>query len=79
MSQLKSDVHCWLSDGAYDPNIFEAYLKEIFGLTRRLFDTPRDLNSGPKFAVVTTSISDATPFLLQNYNGIVRKDYYRGA
>ena len=57
-----------MSDGMYDPLIFESLLKSTFGVARRLFGTAGGQASGSKVAVITASISDDL-FILSNYNG----------
>jgi hypothetical protein len=61
-------IRCWILDGEYDPVVFQSLLKDMFG-QRRMFDTPKRHVSESKFAVIASSISDATPFVLSNYNG----------
>ena len=61
-------LRCWLSDGYYDVTALEATLKSYFGEDQRMFGTvPSGIRT--KIAVTATTISDAVPVLLSNYNG----------
>jgi hypothetical protein len=65
---------CWVNDKVHDPQAFETALQSIFGRESRLFGPLTKPQTGLKFAVVTSSISDATPFVLSNYNGEKQHD-----
>ena len=78
ITRLKKYFRYWILDGVYDPVIFESSLKDTFGSDRRLFGTSEGQISGSKAAVITASISDATPFVLPNYNGILPTDQSHG-
>jgi hypothetical protein len=78
MTRLKKYFRHWILDGVYDPVIFESSLKDTFGSGRRLFGTSEGQISGSKVAVITASISDATPFVLSNYNGVLPTDQSHG-
>ena len=69
LGYLRNVIKCWLSDGCYNVLALEASLKDQFGHDRQMFDKPESI-SGMKVAVTATSISDATPFLFSNYNGL---------
>lgn len=65
----------WLiHDSCYDSRIFDSALKTAFGEYRRIFgatreDPPGPRRSGPRFGVVTTSISrDTNTFVVGNFN-----------
>lgn len=62
-------LRCWLSDGYYDAAGLEATLKRHFGLRQRLFGY-LPAKSATKTAVTATTISDASPVILSNYNGV---------
>ncbi|KAL8912017.1 MAG: hypothetical protein Q9171_002930 [Xanthocarpia ochracea] len=65
---------CWLSDGIYDVKALEKVLKDVFGTYERMFGTVQ-VNQRTKIAVTATTISNASPFVFSNYNGIgVRGD-----
>jgi hypothetical protein len=68
-TRVKTAMKCWMSDGAYDPLIFEAFLKDTFGVSRRMFDAFQGVPSATRVAVTAASISDSRPFLFSNYNG----------
>ena len=62
-------LRCWISDGYYDAGTLEATLKRYFGLRQRMFGyLPAKIAT--KTAVTATTISDASPVILSNYNGI---------
>ena len=69
LSRMRDLFRCWLSDGRYDESLLEASLKGTFGYDRRLFDVDRLGVSGQKIAVTATTLSDASTFILSNYNG----------
>ena len=69
---LRHVINCWLSDGCYDVVALEEALKQSFGHDSRMFDTPGAL-SGTKVAVTATNISDASPFIFSNYNGVTQR------
>ncbi|KAI9676515.1 MAG: hypothetical protein M1817_000673 [Caeruleum heppii] len=69
LTRFRSLLSCWYSDGYYDATNLEKTLAEIFGTTRRIFDTTAGAVSGVKVAVTATTISDATPYIFSNYNG----------
>jgi hypothetical protein len=77
-ASAKRAIRCWLTDGVHDAEDFEDALKATFGANTCLFGNPGSAISGSKFAVTTASISDATPFILSNYNGTVSKNRYLG-
>ncbi|KAL9606564.1 MAG: hypothetical protein Q9179_000289 [Wetmoreana sp. 5 TL-2023] len=60
---------CWLSDGIYDVKALEVVLKDVFGAYERMFGSVQ-VNQRCKIAVTATTISDASPFIFSNYNGI---------
>lgn len=68
--QFPELVQCWLSDGVYDVSALEEALSSHFGRSARLFDYVPMRPSGPKVAVTATNITDASPFVFSNYNGI---------
>ena len=74
MTRLRDYLRCWLSDGCYDERVFEASLQELFGDRRRLFDADPSHTSRAKIAVTATTISNATPFIFSNYNGVGKRD-----
>jgi hypothetical protein len=57
----------YVEDGKYDTSVLESALQEAIGW-EPLFG-PATRVSGMKFAVTTTTISDATLCLISNYNG----------
>ena len=63
-------LQSWLSDGIYDVNELEAALKQHFGADSRLFNSNFMLPSGFKVGVTATNITDASPFIFTNYNGV---------
>ena len=57
----------WISDGYYNAGTLEATLKRYFGLRQRMFEyLPAKIAT--KTAVTATTISDASPVILSNYN-----------
>jgi hypothetical protein len=58
----------YVEDGKYDTSILESALQEALG-SDPLFGPTISRVSGMKFAVTTTTISDATLCLISNYNG----------
>jgi hypothetical protein len=78
IARMKRYLHYWIWDGVHDPVVLESSLKDTFGPERRLFGTPQEHISDCKVAVITASISDATPFILSNYNGMLPKAQFRG-
>ena len=62
-------LRCWISDGYYDAGALEATLKRYFGLRQRLFGY-LPAKATTKTAVTATTISDASPVILSNYNGV---------
>lgn len=66
---LRHLLRCWISDGYYDAAALEATLKRYFGLRPRLFGY-LPAKTATKTAVTATTISDASPVILSNYNGI---------
>ena len=73
LKRLRDLFRCWLSDGCYDVGALEHALKEVFGNTRRLFDTDPKGPSGQKVAVTATTLSDASTYIFSNYNGNSRE------
>ncbi|KAL8642303.1 MAG: hypothetical protein Q9228_000981, partial [Teloschistes exilis] len=69
LASLRHLASCWLSDGIYDVEALEKVLKDVFGAYERLFGTVQ-VNQRAKIAVTATTISDASPFVFSNYNGI---------
>jgi hypothetical protein len=69
MASLKRLVRCWVADSVHNADNFETLLQGMFGNDTRMFGSPGSQFAGAKYGVVTSSISDATPFLLANYNG----------
>ena len=62
-------LRCWISDGYYDAIALEATLKRYFGVRQRMFGyIPSKVAT--KTAVTATTISDASPVILSNYNGV---------
>ena len=59
---------CWMSDGYYDAAGLEAILKHHLGVQQRMFGS-RSSSIPAKVAVTATTISDAAPVILSNYNG----------
>ena len=57
------------SDGIYGSKSLEDALKEHYGLTRRMFDTPPSLTSSGKVAVTASAIKDGATFMFANYKG----------
>ena len=70
LGRMKEWLSWWAADGKHDPCLLESILQEYFGPSRRMFDSAGGRYSGPRVAVTTTSISDATPFVFTNYNGV---------
>lgn len=66
---LRRLLKCWLLDGYYDASALEDALKLNFGIHQRMFDSLQP-SFGTKVAVTATKISDATPFVFSNYNGL---------
>lgn len=66
------------SDGYYDVRRLEASLKDNFGADQRMFDY-RHRTTDAKIAVTATTISDASPYLFSNYNGISKRPKDCGA
>ena len=66
--QVRRIMRCWLSDGYHDVGALEATLKQYFGAHQRMFG-PLSSSVATKVAVTATTISDAFPVLLSNYNG----------
>ena len=64
---IRRIIRCWLSDGYYDATALEATLKQQFGEHQRMFGPLSSVAT--KVAVTTTTISNALPVLLSNYNG----------
>ena len=62
-------LRCWLSDGYYDSAALEATLKRYFGLRQRLLGH-LPAKTATKIGVTATTISDASPVILSNYNGV---------
>ena len=61
-------LRCWLSDGYYDPAPLEHTLRQHFGEDQRMFGAaPAGIRT--RIGVTATTISDATPVVLSNYNG----------
>ncbi|ERF68658.1 hypothetical protein EPUS_05719 [Endocarpon pusillum Z07020] len=71
LGRAKELFSWWAADGKHDPNLLESTLQNHFGPTRRMFGSQHGRSSGPKVAVTATSISDATPFIFTNYNGVM--------
>lgn len=62
-------LRCWLSDGYYDTAALEVALKQHFGDHQRMFGSlPSAIAT--KAAVTATTISDASPVIISNYNGV---------
>lgn len=61
----------WLRDGVYDAKDFEIALEQEFG-QRRVFDSSYTSHYKTKVAVTATTISDAQPVVISNYNGTER-------
>ena len=68
---LRRILKCWLSDGYYDAKPFEDTLKLVFGPSSKMFDFHDSNNT--KVAVTATTISDALPYVISNYNGKVER------
>lgn len=62
-------LRCWMSDGYYDTAFLETILKQLLGAQQRMFGS-RSSTISTKVAVVATTISDALPVVLSNYNGV---------
>ena len=58
----------YLEDGKYNAVVLEHALKDALGLDP-IFGPVTSGPSGVRFAVTTTTISDATLCLISNYNG----------
>jgi predicted acylesterase/phospholipase RssA len=71
---LRGYLQTWITDGQYNTTDVEAYLKSIFGASRRLQDPETSSYSGAKVAVTATNISNASMFLFSNYNTIEKKN-----
>lgn len=69
---MKNFIKCWISDGRYNVNALEDFLKEHFG-DGRMFDQAKGV-SGIKVGVTATGILNAFPFVFFNYNGIGARD-----
>lgn len=69
---MKNVIKCWISNGRYNVNALEGFLKEHFG-NGRMFNQAKGV-SGTKVAVTATGISDAFPFVFSNYNGEGARD-----
>ncbi|KAL8802034.1 MAG: hypothetical protein Q9200_006728, partial [Gallowayella weberi] len=65
-------LKCWLTDGYYNVDAVEAAMKASFGPLERMFGTSQS-PYGTKVAVTATSISDASPVLFSNYNGLTTR------
>ena len=65
---VRKYVKCWLSDGHYDSDDLESYLRDTFGRQKRMFGHSPGIVSGTKVAVTATSTSDAYSYLFANYN-----------
>jgi hypothetical protein len=78
MRYIRQFVKCWLSDGFYDADAYEETLRLVFGSDTRMLDH-RDSSRSTRVAVTDTTISNAFPYVLSNYNGIGehRKDIGR--
>jgi patatin-like phospholipase/acyl hydrolase len=70
LGRAKEWFSWWAADGKHDPKMLESTLQDHFGSTLRMFDSHDGRSSGPRVAVTATSISDATPFIFTNYNGV---------
>ncbi|KAL8770679.1 MAG: hypothetical protein Q9209_003747 [Squamulea sp. 1 TL-2023] len=69
ISCIRHIASCWLSDGIYDVGALEKVLKDAFGTYERMFGSVQ-VNRRTKIAVTATTISDASPFVFSNYNGV---------
>lgn len=69
ISCIRQIASCWLSDGIYDVKALEQVLKDVFGAYERMFGSLQ-VNRRTKIAVTATTISDASPFIFSNYNGV---------
>ena len=77
-SSFKRLVKGWVADGVHDAENLESALKDTFGADDQLFgDASRSL-AGSKYAVIAASISDASPFVLSNYNGAISRNKHSG-
>ena len=77
LSKLQKGLKCWISDGQYNDNTIDAVLKKFFGESQTMFGSLCS-PSGMKVAVTATSISDASCFLLTNYNSALPRKKYCG-
>lgn len=74
ISCLRHIASCWLSDGIYDVGALEKVLKDVFGTYERMFGSIQ-VNRRTKIAVTATTISDASPFIFSNYNGVSARQF----
>lgn len=70
-NQLWNVLIWWLSDGMYNVSLLESALKESFGANQRIFDSISSCRV--RVGVTATIISDATPFIFSNYNGMGKR------
>jgi hypothetical protein len=68
-SLKKRFIHSWISDSFYEVQPLEDALKEHYGPTQRMFDTPMSGTSFGKVAVTASTIKDGDTFIFANYNG----------
>ncbi|KAL8673858.1 MAG: hypothetical protein Q9168_001723 [Polycauliona sp. 1 TL-2023] len=72
ISSIRRFASCWLSDGIYDVAALERVLKDTFGTYERMFGSVQ-VNKRAKIAVTATTISDASPYIFSNYNGVLTR------
>ena len=71
-SSIRHFASCWLSDGIYDIAALERVLKDAFGTYERMFGSVQ-IKRRAKIAVTATTISDASPYIFSNYNGVMAR------
>ena len=77
-SSFKRLVKGWVADGVHDAENLESALKDMFGAGNQLFGDASRNPAGSKYAVIAASISDASPFVLSNYNGAISRNKHSG-
>ena len=67
-NRIRYHWKCLRADGYYDVAPLERCLKEVFGPSKKMFDS-QVATAGSKVAVTASSISDASTFIFSNFNG----------
>jgi hypothetical protein len=68
-SLKKRFFQSWISDSFYEVRPLEEALKDHYGPTQKMFDTPMSGSSFGRVAVTTSTIKDGDTFIFANYNG----------